>query len=135
MGARGYRKGRGKTRQFAMLRHDWMDHPNYLSRSMSAKCLFNEFLRQYNGFNNGDLVATWRRLSGRGWKSKQTIARAQNELIKTGWIIKTRQGGKNRPSLYAITVYGIDECKDKLDLGIRASSVPLNSWKNRSEKI
>ena len=86
-----------------------------------------EVARQFNGKNNGDLCATAKTLAGRGWKSNDSITRALRELEHYGFIIRTRQGGLNRCSLYAITWKGIDECGGKLD--VRPNPVPCNSWK------
>jgi DNA-binding PadR family transcriptional regulator len=80
--------------------------------------------------NNGDLTAAWRTMRVKGWASKATLYKALRELDATGFIIKTRQGGRRLCSLYAVTWRGIDECAGKLDSHIRASAVPLNTWKN-----
>jgi len=71
---------------------------------------------QYKGHNNGDLCAAWSILQAKGWKSKGTLHRALNALLETGLIEQTRQGGRNRCSLYAVTWKNIDECKGKLDV-------------------
>jgi hypothetical protein len=56
-------------------------------------------------------------------------------------IIKTRQGGKNYPCLYAITWQPIDECRGKnLELGPtttapRKFSLELNMTKAKTESL
>lgn len=85
--------------------------------------------KQYNGSNNGDLHAAWSILSGQGWRSKGTLSRAIKELIDKGFIELTRQGGKNRCSLYAITWKPIDECKGKLD--VKETRVASNLWNKK----
>ena len=88
---------------------------------------------QYRGYNNGDLQATWRRLSKTGWKSKDTIHKALSELEQYSWIIKTRQGGLNKPSLYAVTFLPING-NPKLDFPYdengKTYSAP-NSWRTK----
>jgi hypothetical protein len=68
-----------------------------------------------------------------GWKSKQTLYLAINELLHYGWLVRTRIGGLNKtPNLYAITFHSIDECKGKLD--IKATKVPPGDWKNKADE-
>ena len=91
--------------------------------------LLIDVAKQYNGSNNGDLHAAWSILSGQGWHSKGTLSRAIKELIDKGFIELTRQGGKNRCSLYAVTWRSIDECKGKLD--VRETRVASNLWNKK----
>ena len=98
----------------------------------AVKLLF-DLLAQYGGFNNGDLSAAWKLMSARGWKSRDTLAKALNELIDRDFIIKTRQGGMHRCSLFAVTLYQIDECRDKqgrskFDPGIGPTAAPPGGW-------
>lgn len=83
---------------------------------------------QYNGKNNGDLCAAFSMMQKRGWRSKGTLAKALTELTDAGFISKARQGGKHKPSLYAVTFRGVDECGGKLE--VKPSPVPTNAWKN-----
>jgi hypothetical protein len=71
---------------------------------------------QYRGFNNGDLCLSWSVMEKYGWRSRSTLLKAKNELLAVNFIINTRQGGRNRASLFAITWKEIDECKVKLDI-------------------
>ena len=93
----------------------------------AVKLLMNLYV-QYKGFNNGDLSApfsTMQRMNG--WKSKGTLSRAIKELIEAGLIEVSRQGGRHKCSLYAVTFKPIDDCKGKLD--IKATTAPVNLWK------
>jgi hypothetical protein len=101
--------------------------PAFGSLSGNAVKLFIEIAKEYNGKNNGDLSATWNTLNKRGFKSKGTIDNAFKELRAKGFIELTRQGGKNRCSLYAVTFHNIDECAGKLD--INATKRPSVLWK------
>lgn len=107
----GGRDGRG----FSPWPHDCATHPNFYRLSVTAKALLFELVGQYRGRNNGDLTTAWSLLKHRGWRSRDTVQRAEAELLRTGWIVKTRQGGRNRCNLFALTLYDIDECGGKLD--------------------
>ena len=91
--------------------------------------LLVDVAKQYNGFNNGDLSAVWSNFKEQGWHSKGTLSRAIKELIDKGFIELTRQGGKNRCCLYAVTWELIDECKGKLD--VRETRVASNLWNKK----
>lgn len=106
-------KGRRSSHTFSMWLHVCAESPNYYRLSYTAKALLFELLYQYRGKNNGDLCAAWGLLKDRGWQSPDTINRARKELLETGWIVQTRQGGLNKASLYALTIWPINECKGK----------------------
>ena len=112
---------------FLALPHQCMDHQNYLTLSPHAKTLLIDLGRQYKGSNNGDLCVAWSLMEPRGWKSKDTLNKARKELIHHGWIVLTRQGGRNLASLYAITWWPINECKGKLD--VKETRQASNQWK------
>ena len=80
-----------------------------------AKALLFELLGQYRGNNNGDLTCSHSILKDRGGKSRTTVEKYREELERSGWIVRTRQGGRNQPNLYALTFRKVDECKGKLD--------------------
>lgn len=108
--------------------------------SPHAVKLLMDLLSQYTGFNNGDLAAYWVLMKERGWKSRDTLTKALNELLNGVWIIKTRQGGINKCSLFAITVYNIDPCDDKsgrskFDAHIKPTTSPPGGWYRDSIKL
>lgn len=82
--------------------------------------------------NNGDLSATLSTLRGYGWNSNECLRHAISELLHYGLIQKTRQGGRNRCSLYAVTWLAIDECGGKLD--VSATRVASGKWKDEKPK-
>lgn len=108
------------TREFAAL-------------SGRATKLLLELALQYNGSNNGDLDLTRTRLRHRGFNSTDQLIKARNELLETGWIMVTRQGGRNIPSLYAITWRPIDRCGGKLD--INHGLTPPHLWKPENARF
>lgn len=77
--------------------------------SKRALALLVDLAAQYNGRNNGDLSAAPKVLEPYGWRSQGTVADGLAELIALGFLQQTRQGGRNRCSLYALTWQPIDE--------------------------
>lgn len=116
------------TGSFLALPHHFLKHHKFGNLSGNAVKLLIEVIMNFSGFNNGDLSAPYSKLKYRGWKSKGTLSRAIKELLDTGFLIKTRQGGKHKCSLYGFSLWSIDECDGKLD--IRSSKNPTNEWKN-----
>jgi hypothetical protein len=79
-----------------------------------------------NGYGNGDICLTYALLQKRGWRSKASLAGSIKELIDSELLIVTRQGGRRRCSLYALTPWPIYCDQKKLDVGRAAYSV--NDW-------
>lgn len=100
---------------------------SYAQLSAYAVKLLNDLLSQYYGSNNGDLCATYSIMVKRGWKSKGTLDRAIKELLESGFIEVSRQGGRNLCNLYAVTFYAVHECKGKLD--IASTAKPKSLWR------
>ena len=121
-------KGRRTEGRYFGLPHALMRHENYTRLSAHAVRLLNDLGLQYNGYNNGDLQATWSFMSKRGWKSKATLHRAIKELRDRWWILVARQGGRHKATLYALSFLAIDECDGKLE--IAATRSPPSTWKN-----
>ena len=120
-------KGRWDAGRFFGLPHAVIDSPNYLRLSTKAVKLLIDIGRQYNGYNNGDLCAAYSVMQARGWSSKGTLSEAFEEVLHYGLIMISRQGGRNRASLYALTWQSIDECKGKLD--IQETRIAPGKWK------
>jgi hypothetical protein len=120
-------KGRSESGSFCALPHSILGSREYATLSAKAvKCLLDIF-SQFRGSNNGDMGANWKEMSKRGWKSRDTLDRALLELIEAGFILKTRQGGRRKCSLYAVTWLAIDECGGKLD--VPPTRVAPNMWR------
>ncbi|MDZ7662519.1 hypothetical protein [Thiohalophilus sp.] len=128
MGA-SYQKSKGRQNggSFARLPHAIMEHWNFINLSYRAKALLLDLLFQYRGSNNGDLTAAMKIMQKRGWTSKDQLQKAKIELMQKGWIVEARKGGRNIPTLYALTFFAIDECGGKLDR--RATTTSLGYWK------
>jgi len=100
---------------------------SYVKLTPYEQKLLIDLLAQYKGDNNGDLCAAWTIMKRRGWRSKSTLAKAITGLLKAEWIELSRQGGRNRPNLYAVTFFAVDDCKGKLD--IRPTIRPKSLWR------
>jgi len=125
--AKATRPGRGKCPPFTKLEHAWAKSPQCHKLSPKAvKLLFN-LACSYNGSNNGNISAAYVLMKPMGWKSKGTLYDALRELREAGWLRVTRQGGKHRCSLYALTVFPIDACKGIHDA--QPTATPPNDWK------
>jgi hypothetical protein len=114
---------------FVMLPHHVLGHDNFRTLSPRATKFVVDLLAQYRGNNNGDFCATLKTMQERGWNSSDQLNKAKNELVDRDIIWVTRQGGRNKCNLYAVTFFPIDECKGKLDVA-STRTAPVN-WKNR----
>lgn len=120
-------KGRRESGSFVAVPKVVLNSKEYSTLGAHAVKLLIDLLAQYNGKNNGDLCAAWSLMHPRGWRSKGTLAAAIADLKAAGWIVTSRQGGRNRPSLYAITFLAVDECGGKLEM--TPTRVPPSLWK------
>ena len=121
---------RGSGGGFSALPHEYFQSQEYARLSPRAVKLLIDMYCQYRGNNNGDLTATWSIMRRCGWTSKSQLKKALDELERTGWLLRTRQGSINAPTLYAVTFRGIDHCGGKLETGIKPDSKPLHLWRN-----
>lgn len=118
MAKQSYSEGKGRKGAsiYFGLPHTLINTRKYRSLSNHAIKLLIDLGSQYRGFNNGDLCAAWTLMKEMGWKSRSSLFKAKNELLNVGFIIVTRQGGRNKPTLFAITWKEVNECKGKLDI-------------------
>ena len=124
-------RGRG-SKQFLMLTMDLIRHSNYRALSPRAVKLLIDVGSFYSGFNNGDLAVTSKVMKGCGWSSNDQLRKALDELLYYEFLIKTRQGGRNHCSLYAIAWEPIDHCKGKHD--VAETNKGSDAWKKPKEK-
>lgn len=100
---------------------------SFTKLSPRAVKLLIDMLSQYKGDNNGDFSIAWKLMEKRGWKSEATLNKAKDELLEREWIEVTRPGGLNRPTLYAVTFFSVDDCNGKIDLP--ATHSPRSLWR------
>lgn len=103
-------------------------HRNFIRLSAYAHKLLLDLGRQYTGFNNGYLCASWSLMKDAGWRSSHTVQRAMLELEHYRIIVRTQQGGLNRPNLHALTWRSINEKPGK-PLEMRPTKPP-DTWKH-----
>lgn len=128
---RAKHKGRKGNAPFLHIPHYVLDSGAYRRLDGWSAKLLLDIAGQFKGYNNGDLNAVWSQMRNRGWRSKGTLHKALNTLLGAGLIEQTRQGGKNRCSLYAVTWRAIDECGGKLD--VRPTKGPSNLYQFPNE--
>jgi len=119
--------GRSDGARFVAMPHAILKSSNYAELRAPAVKLMLDLYVQYNGYNNGDFAMAWSMMRKLGWRSKDTLYRARDELLGYGFITQTRQGGKHKCSLYAVTWQPIDNCRGKLDCP--PTSKALGYWK------
>src|SRR5438094_3976332 len=113
-----HHKGHGDKREsgpFVALPQAVLRSDEFARLSPFAVKLMTDLLSQYRGDNNGDLCVAWTVMSQRGWRSRDSLGKGLKELLAADFIVVTRQGGRHRASLYAVTFYEIDWCGGKLD--------------------
>lgn len=111
---------------FVMFQRRILEHPRFTKLSAPACKALLYLAAQYRGMNNGDLGIAWKIAKDRGWKSNGSLRLATKELVEAGFVVQTRQGGRNRCSLFALAWFPIDDCGGKLD--IPSTRVAPNTW-------
>lgn len=109
-------------------------HPNMVNLSPYGHKLIMDLGKQYTGFNNGYLCASWSLMEDQGWRSSATLHKAMLECEYYGLIVRTQHGGLNKPNLHGFTWRKIDEKQDR-PLLIYPGSAPSNAWKEIREKF
>lgn len=132
---RGKAKGRSDKRvSYAGVPREVMETRKYSELSGWGAKLLLDLAYQFRGANNGDLQCAWSVMSRRGWKSKGTLDRALRELLACGFIEQTRQGGKHRCSLYALTwreIHEVLDSKTKLHkLDVPPTRTQSRTWRD-----
>lgn len=108
-----------------------VNSPAYQALNHPAARLLWDIAGQYRGDDNGRLLAGWREMAKRGWRSSDTLNKARRELVNAGFIYKTVQGHRpNKASWYAITWFTLDKLKG-FDPGAEAGYVRWE-FENRS---
>lgn len=74
------------------LPHKVIHSKEYRQLSHAARSLLFDIAAQYNGANNGKLVACAKYLRPLGWTSNETVTKALRALTAGGFLIQTRQG-------------------------------------------
>lgn len=119
-------KGRNPHKDRFVKLDAWiMQSPAYRLLSPGARALLLEFMRLYNGQNNGTLFMSQRdAATAVGVKNHQTAARYIQELVKRGFLRVTMPGSFNNKThtatSYALAMYDVGNrsaTKDFMKLG------------------
>jgi hypothetical protein len=109
-------KGRAGNHSFIQFPHRLICSARFNALSGRAVKVLMFLAAQYRGHNNGDLCAARKVAAAAGIKGSGNLQLGIEELIEAGIVILSRQGGRNRCSLYALAWFPIDECDGKLDI-------------------
>lgn len=107
---------RKESGTFVRLPHYVLESDEWATLDGWTVKLIIDLLAKYRLSNNGDLALTWNQAKARGWRSPATLAKAKKDALTSGFLILSRQGGRNQCSLYAVSFFAIDECKGQLDI-------------------
>ena len=118
--------------RFAALPFDVINSERYRALSHSAARLLIDLTLQLHSSNNGDISAAQSVLDCYGWRDS-TRKRGLKELVKNELLVMTRQGGKHKCSLYAVSWRSIDYCNGKLDIQ-ETNEPPINFKIERIKK-
>ncbi|MBA4056705.1 MAG: hypothetical protein C0490_18470 [Marivirga sp.] len=107
--------------------HVVLNSEAYLTLSGRAIKLLYDIAMQYNTYNNGSLLASWRYMSEkRNWTSSDSLSKAKAELIERELIVQTVQGQlPNKASWYGLTWLALDNIKG---LEITANHWPRGAY-------
>lgn len=121
-------KDRRNKERFLGIPHWVMYHPAFRAASHRARALLLDVALQYNGRNNGKLVVCDKAMKPLGWKSKDGLQKARQELLGLGLLIETRRGARpSKAAWYALGWLPLG-VTDGLDINPR-SYVPLGAQK------
>lgn len=102
-------KGRADSGSFLGIPQSVIDSTEFKSLKSTPIKLLIFIAEKYKGSNNGDLSASYDELRRLGFGQPATISNALKILQKKNFLFKTRQGGKNKCNLFAITWVPIDK--------------------------
>jgi hypothetical protein len=106
--ARGKGRSWGDGDSFFALHDNVALSPGYRQVSHTARSLLVDIGLQYNGKNNGRLIAAQKYLRPLGWKSSNVVTWALRELLAGRLLVETTKGGINRPSRFALAWQPLD---------------------------
>lgn len=109
---------------FVRMLHIVLRDETFKNLTAVAHKTLNYLASQCNGYNNGDLDICEKNAKKRGLRmSAASLRRGAKELLEAGFIELTRQGGRNRNSLYALSWYDIPYDADKHDYEHRGATM------------
>ncbi len=126
------RKGE-RSDTFVRMLHIVLCDETFKSLTPIAHKTLNYLASQCNGYNNGDLDICEKNAKKRDLRmSAASLRRGAKELLDAGFIELTRQGGRNRNSLYALSWYDIPYDPIKHDYSFRGPTMRWQRQKSSS---
>lgn len=125
-------KGRREAGSFLALPHDVITCPNWADLNAQGVKLFIDVagqirFRKGGETTNGDLCMAWSVMQPLGWKSRDTLNRARQQLLRLGFVEVTQHGGRKVPTLYAVTWLAVAAFPKKP--WITPTRVPSGLWR------
>lgn len=127
------RQSRSAHKRYISIPHCVLDSTSYADLNGSAIKLLTLIVRQWNGFNNGNLTCTWDQMKSY-FGGQDTMRSALKALIKHRLIEVTGTGSTSRkgglpPVLYAITWESVDEYRGQGQMTTKPTLSPIrNDW-------
>ncbi|WP_137009379.1 hypothetical protein [Aquitalea aquatilis] len=112
-----------------------LESDEFATLSPFAVKLMMDMAAQHHMGRNGYLSASWTLMQKRGWRSKDTLAKALNELETEGWVVRTRQGGRRICNLFGFSFFRIDDHVPGKPLDIKPTVGPLGYWRKQAALI
>ena len=114
------RKRDGGDGAILLIPHVVLNTDAYKTLSGNASKLLFDIAMQYNTYNNGALLASWRYMrEKRGWTSADALSKAKKELLERDLIIQTVQGQRpNKASWYGCGWWALDDLRG-LEIGAK----------------
>lgn len=115
-----FKTNRRDPGRFIMLPLPVLESDAYRALGFSAKALMLDIASQYMGKNNGKLLAGWKFMQARGWRSQRTLIDAKRELVESGTlVVETRMGQfPSTSAWFACTWWPLDWC-DGMEMTVR----------------
>lgn len=112
-----------KHSSYITVPHRIMQSPEWSALSPRAMKLLFQIAAQYRGANNGALSATVDGFAAAApeWKKGRKLQTALRELEEARWVLRTKEGAKGAPALYAVTWWPVDHFHDGKPAEKRAS--------------
>ena len=110
---------------YAAIEHRVIDSEAFADLKPSSVVLLLILARQLTPTNNGHLQATWKYCKSRGFGSEVTLKNAIEDLLKHGFVYRTRSRGPNKAwARYAVTWLPIKQKE-----GLFLQNFEIDMWK------
>lgn len=105
----GFKTGTREAGTFLAIPHSVIDSMAYRALSVHSRAFLIDVARQYNGRNNGSLLASRSHMKPLGWKSSEMLTKCTRELLESRLLYLTVMGRRpNRAAWYAVTWQKLD---------------------------